>query len=232
MEFQSGHPVLAGFLSEVMGSSDSGNTSSFTQYIILATICGRCICHMQQSTVERLYGQVFGDFWQRHQWLDAILTQQTQVLSLQYLLPSEQVDPMLLFTNMISHAAFLYLTKIIESVSPETGEHQSTILEYEKRSLLAAQEIVHLARALSQVSCFKAGPSRPLHVSLATYRVQGSPFHTDSTFPVRRIFYDARGSRQTLWTTAPRDFRSAQGSEKRQPSCGGLFTSIRIGRSR
>ena len=176
MEFQSGHAVLAGFLSEVMGTSDSSNTSSFTQYIILATICGRCICHMQQSTVERLYGQVFGDFWQRHQWLEAILTQQTQVLSLQYLLPSERVDPMLLFTNMISHAAFLYLTKIIESVSPETSEHQSTIMEYEKRSLLAAQQIVHLARALSQVSCFKAGLSCCLDASPILIVYQAHPF--------------------------------------------------------
>ena len=166
MDFQSDRPVLAGFLSEVIGASDTVNLSSFTECIIMATICGRSISHRQQSMVERLYGHVSQDFWDRHQWLDTILTQRIQVLSLQYHFPSEQVDPMLLFTNMVSHAACLYLTKIIKSMSLKTGEFQPKIIEYERRSLTAAQEIVHLARALSQLSCFKAGSALSFHFLL------------------------------------------------------------------
>lgn len=112
---------------------------------------------MQQSTVERLYGHLSQDFWHQHQWLDTIVSRRIQTLSLQYLCPSEQVDPMLLFANMFAHATFLFLTKIIETLSRETSEYQPTVTEYAKRSFPAAHEIVHLAKALSQLSCFKVG---------------------------------------------------------------------------
>lgn len=160
MAFQSDGPVLTGFLSEVMGAIDAVHHSSFTEFIVLATIGGRSISHMQQSTVERLYGHVSQDFWDRHQWLDTIITQRIQTLSLQYLFPSEQVDPVLLFTHMFAHAAFLLLTKIIEAMSRETGDYQSTVIEYSNRSSSAAHEIVYLAKALSQLSCFKVRGSR------------------------------------------------------------------------
>ena len=179
MEFQSDRPVLTGFLSEVMGTIGTVHFSSFIECIVLATICGRSISHMQQSTVERLYGQVSQDFWDRHQWLDTIVTQRIQALSLQYLSPSEEVDPMLLFTNMFAHATFLFLTKIIETMSRETGEYQPTVTEYAKRSLSAAHEIVHLTKALSQLGCFKVGctPIALAAPSIYAYtRLKAHPF--------------------------------------------------------
>lgn len=180
MEFQCDQPVLTSFLSEVMGATDTANLSSFMECIVLATICGRSISHMQQSTVERLYGHVSEDFWQRHLWLDTIITQRIQALSLQHLFPSEQVDPMVLFTNMFAQAAFLFLINIIETVSQETGEYQPGMIKYAKRSLSAAHEIGHLAKELSQLSCFKVGcvllvtPSTS--VCVADMRLQVHPF--------------------------------------------------------
>lgn len=158
-----------------MGAIDAVHLSSFTECIVLATICGRSISHMQQSAVERLYGHESQDFWDRHRWLDTLVTHRIQILSLQYLFPSEQVDSMLLFTNMFAHATFLFLTKIIETMSRETGDYQPSVMEHTKRSLSAAHEIVHLARALSQLSCFKVcfalsvaliAQARPAHARL------------------------------------------------------------------
>ena len=180
MDFQCDRPVLTELLSGVMGSLDTVHLSSFMECIVLATICGRSISHMQQSTVERLYGPVSQDFWDRHQWLDTIVTQRMQTLSSQYLCPSEQVDPMLLFTNMFAHATFLFLTKIIETVSRETGEYQPTVVEYAKRSSSAAHEIVHLARALSQLWCFKVRCAFPVMLAAPTLfayiRLKAHPF--------------------------------------------------------
>ncbi|KAI4157692.1 MAG: hypothetical protein LQ342_008097 [Letrouitia transgressa] len=116
--------------------------------------------------VERLYGHAPHDFWDRQQWLDSILTQQIQILSLQYCFPSQQVDPMVLFTTMLSNAALLYLFKIIEPTSSEPKDQQVSFMEYEKRSLSAAQKIAHLAKALSQLSCFKAHPFTPISLIL------------------------------------------------------------------
>ena len=187
MEFQSDRPVLTGFLSEVMGTIDTVHLSSFLECIVLATICGRSISHMQQSTVERLYGQVSQDFWDRHKWLDTLVTQRIQALSLQYLCPSEQVDPMLLFTNMFAHATFLFLTKIIETLSRETGEYQPTVLEYAKRSLSVAHEIVRLTRAISQLGCFKVCgallTALACFQALSLLQAPGSPFLANSPLP-------------------------------------------------
>lgn len=155
MEFQSDQPGNAGFLSDAIGTSGTANLPPFTECVVLATICGRSINHRHQTMVERLYGHAPHDFWDRQQWLDSILTQQIQILSLQYCFPSQQVDPMVLFTTMLSNAALLYLFKIIEPTSSEPKDQQVSFMEYEKRSLSAAQKIAHLAKALSQLSCFK-----------------------------------------------------------------------------
>jgi hypothetical protein len=162
LEFQSGRPVLTGFLSEAIASSDHAILSSFVECINLATICGRGISHRQRSTVERVYGDVSQDFWDRHQWLDDILTQRMQILSLHYPSASEQVDPMLLFTNMVAQTTVIYLYKTIESMSWETDEYQISVLSYEKRAMCAAREIVVLAKALSQLSYFKVHPFTPI----------------------------------------------------------------------
>ena len=155
MEFQSDQPTLEGFLSNVIGAKDTAHLSPFTECIILATICGRSISHRHQAMVERLYGHTSQEFWDRQQWLDNILTRRIQALSLQYFFPAEQMDPMLLFTVMLAHASFLHLTKTIEPTYPGTNEHCSATMEYETRSLSAAREIVHLLKALPQLSCFR-----------------------------------------------------------------------------
>ena len=90
-----------------------------------------------------------------------------QILSLRYPSTSEQVDPMLLFTNMVAQTTVIYLYKTIESMSWETGEYRLSVIGYQKRAVCAAKEIVMLAKALSQLSYFKVN-------SLIGYRV--SPF--------------------------------------------------------
>ena len=103
---------------------------------------------------------------------------------------------MLLFTNMFAHATFLFLTKIIETMSRETGEYQPTVMEYAKRSLSAANEIVHLTKALSQLGCFKVGcaPIALAAPSIYAYtRLKAHPFSPIPLFLGAELLWGGEG---------------------------------------
>jgi Fungal specific transcription factor domain len=160
VEFQSGQPVAMGFLSDSLAGSDFIATpqSSFSECIILATICGRTISHRHLSMVDGMYGSNPQEFWSRHEWIDTALATRISMLSLTYPFQPEHMDPMLLFTKMIAQTTILCLQKIIESLTWETGEYNNLILEYEQRSRLAAKETVELAKELTHLSYFKVCP--------------------------------------------------------------------------
>ena len=81
-----------------------------------------------------------------------------QILSLKYPPASQHVDPMLLFTSMMAQTTVLYLYKTMERVALATDENRTVMMEYERCSLMAAQEIVNLTKTLTQLSYFKARP--------------------------------------------------------------------------
>lgn len=158
VEFQSGQPILMGFLSEAITANDQSAMSPFTECTILATISGRALSHRHQSLVENIYVDASQDFWERHQWINATLTDRMQIMSHKYPPALQHVDSMLLFTSMMAQAAVLYLYKIMMRVTPATEENQAVMMEYQTRSLIAAQEIANLSKILPQLSRFKAGP--------------------------------------------------------------------------
>ncbi len=90
---------------------------------------------------------------------------------------------MLLFTNMVAQTTVLQLYRIIEPMSWETDEHRLISLECEKRAVLAAQEIVILAKSLSQLSYFKASPLAVSSFFSFTHRI-GPSIYADTPFLV------------------------------------------------
>lgn len=186
-EFQSSQPTVMGFLSEAMTANDQSYMSPFTECIILVTISGRALSHRHQSLVENIYVNVSEDFWNRHQWIDAILTQRMQILSLKYPPASQQADPLLLFTSMIAQTTVLYLYKTLKCVTPTTPENEAIVMQYQSSSLVAAQEIVNLTDTLTQLSCFKARLSKSKHTMTWLMRTAGAPLHANSVVFVCRI---------------------------------------------
>lgn len=156
-EFQSGQPMVMGFLSDSLAGGDFNLApqSSFSECIILATICGRSLSHQHLSMVDGMYGTNPQEFWSRHEWIDATLSTRISILSLTYPFQLEHMDPMLLFTKMIAQATILCMQKIIESTVWDSEEYAGLVLEYEQRARMAAKEIVELAKALTHLSYFK-----------------------------------------------------------------------------
>lgn len=110
--------------------------------------------------VERVYGNdASQDFWDRHQWLGAILTNQIHILAKMNPSPSTLVDPMLAFANMVAQTTVLFLYQIMKSTARETDEHRAVVIKYEEQSLAAAQEVVDLVDALAPFMYFKVSLS-------------------------------------------------------------------------
>ncbi|KAE8356274.1 fungal-specific transcription factor domain-containing protein [Aspergillus coremiiformis] len=153
-DFQAGHPTITRFLPEVMTRGVSNDhcsgLSSFSECIILATICGRALSHRQKAAVEQINGDVVDEFWTRHQWLHEMITFRIQVLS-----ASAQVDPMLIFARIVAQTLVLFLHNVLESITWRTGEHVLGMLEYERLCVMAAHEIVNLVKLQGQLGYFK-----------------------------------------------------------------------------
>ncbi|KAL9639042.1 MAG: hypothetical protein Q9164_001177 [Protoblastenia rupestris] len=92
------------------------------------------------------------DFWDRHQWISTTLTQRMQILSLKYAPASQQMDPMLLFTSMVAQTTVIHLYETMKSMTPATADNRDIMMEYQRRSLGAAEEMVTLTKTLVQLS--------------------------------------------------------------------------------
>lgn len=136
-------------------SNDSGHPiSSFSECVVLATICGRALSHRQKVAVEQLNinGGVaaFEGFWTRHQWLHERLNCRIQMLSV-----SPQVDPMLMFARIVAQTMVLFLHSVLESITWKTGDHLLGIIEHERLCVMAAHEVVNLIKLQGQLGYFK-----------------------------------------------------------------------------
>ena len=142
------------FLSEAITGGDPTVTSAFTECIILATISGRALSHRHQSIVENMYVNATDAFWERHQWINAILTQRIDILSQRYPSTSQHVDPMLLFTCMIAQMTVLYLYITMRS-AVHMSDNRGVIAEYERCASVAVGEVTNLTKILTQFSPIK-----------------------------------------------------------------------------
>jgi hypothetical protein len=160
--------------------------SSFSECIVLATICGRALAHRQKVAVEQI--SVSGDmaafegFWSRHQWLHDMLNYRIQLLS-----TSPQVDPMLMFARIVAQTMVLFLHSVLESITWKTGDHLLGIIEYERLCIMAAHEVVNLVKLQGQLGYFKVRLPYLAYLS-ATNRVVGPPLDPNPANDVHRVF--------------------------------------------
>ncbi|RYP02757.1 hypothetical protein DL764_005631 [Monosporascus ibericus] len=162
-EFQSEQPVMTGYLAEAIASRGASATSPFVECIVVATMSGRALSHQQLANTQPNTSQ---EFWDRHQWNDAMLRQRMGLFSLKYPPTVQEADPMLIFIGMMWRTTLLFLSQIPgRQVSP-SDETSSTLAEHARRCSLAAQDVVCLTTKLSRLNWFKVHPLTPIPLSL------------------------------------------------------------------
>ncbi|KKK16048.1 hypothetical protein AOCH_005158 [Aspergillus ochraceoroseus] len=159
--FQTSRFVTTGLLSEEIARTDQNSLPVFTECILLVTIWGRSLSHKQLSSVENIYGDTLADAGIR-------------LLSNEFPLGNQYIDPMVIFINIVAQAAIIYQYSIIESMPYETADHGTTILISKTQALTAAQHIIDLTKSLAQLSSSKAHPftAIPLYIAAELCMVQ------------------------------------------------------------
>jgi len=191
-DFQSGQPVLGAFLSEAIMDVMPQKASPFNECVILATICGRSLLHAQQYSVRFVYGDLAPNWIDQHQWLDNVLTNRLQILSQYYPSPTQICDPLLSFAHIMGQASVIHLYKGMEAVVWAVDK-EAWVLEYRRRAFNAAQEIVRLAKGLTEFNYFKVyhAALKMVKLSLITERLTNvfadSSSHADPIITVRRV---------------------------------------------
>ncbi|KAJ5548838.1 fungal-specific transcription factor domain-containing protein [Penicillium frequentans] len=183
-DFQSGNPVLAPFLCDVIScATDLTIQTPFIECIIFSTLWGRVLTHQKQSSADQACGSPTTEFWDRHLWLDNLLVQRIQ---LHHLMPTlEWMDPMLLFTRMIAQAAVLSLRKATQLIAWQAHDYGDMLARCEEKTSAAAQEIARLSQYLTQLNFLKIHPfiSIPLFLGGEFFiHQQGADASFDSNF--------------------------------------------------
>jgi hypothetical protein len=157
--------------------------SPFNECVVLATICGRSLFHAQQYSVRFVYGDLAPNWIDQHQWLDNVLTNRLQILSQYYPSPAQICDPLISFAHIMGQASVIHLYKGIES-AVWTVDKEAWVLEYQRRAFSAAQEIVKLAKGLTEFNFFKVYQNASTNISFIAERLvnefSDSPPHAHS----------------------------------------------------
>jgi hypothetical protein len=90
----------------------------------------------------------------QHQWLDNVLANRLQILSQYYPSPAQICDPLLSFAHVMGQASVIHLYKGMESVVWAVDK-EAWVVEYQRRAFNAAQEIVKMAKGLTELNLFK-----------------------------------------------------------------------------
>jgi hypothetical protein len=110
--------------------------------------------HRQQAAVENMYSSVASQFWDRHFWLEELLTTRAHFRSFDRRNSIEE-DSLLLFTKMASSCIMLYLCQDIDAKVWTTPEDKLAVVGVKKRAEEAAREMADLAESLAHLSHFK-----------------------------------------------------------------------------
>ena len=145
------------FPSEAIASGGPIQASSFTECIIITTICGRTLTHQQQALVDNIYVNPLENFWGRYEWIYATLAERLHILAIKSPTTSENIDSMLLFTRMLAQATVLFLYRTLELISSHPKGDSGTMARYDEGALEAAREMTQLMKTLSHVNYFKVG---------------------------------------------------------------------------
>lgn len=153
--FQRQQSVQSDFLAQAVADADTPQQSAFAEFIILLTLCGRCMSHQMQCSAERAYNTASPKAYQRHQWLHNIVSQKLQIVSSRMADDDEPLDSMLLFTDMVLQVSVLLLSKASESMRSDMCSNKDFAMDVKEQTELAAQSMSLLGQQLAQLGYFK-----------------------------------------------------------------------------
>lgn len=135
-----------------------------------ATVAGHALSHRRQAVMDTAAGRdttnsqtphgIFA-FWDRHAWLDSLVTNSMNAFAAHHPPAVQEQDPMLMFLAMVWRAIVLYLwhtAKDIQVPSQEHNMHHAVGIGTSSSAQMAdraAQEVLRLMGKMSELNSWK-----------------------------------------------------------------------------
>lgn len=119
-------------------------------------MAGRALSHQHLAATQPNPPR---DFWDRHQLINSVMMPRMAAFSLKYPPATQEADPVLMFVGLMWRATVLFsqVPVVAECSVSAMDDSDFVVTEYARRSSLAAQEVVCIAKKLAQVNWFKVG---------------------------------------------------------------------------
>ncbi|KAI1095077.1 fungal-specific transcription factor domain-containing protein [Rostrohypoxylon terebratum] len=183
--FQNSVPIQMDFLPDVLSNIDQITHSTFAEYVVLATIYGRCMTHRRLSLSVNEPRIV----WTGHKWPASMLERRAQLLlhhsTNMPVLDAD--DPMLAFSYILARSAIIYHNITTEMKPWRDIKDQMTAKIYESRAYQAGTEIADLAKTMPKHCCFKAHPFLPTALSEAAAFLVAHPEASEDDDSVEQL---------------------------------------------
>lgn len=127
-------------------------------------MAGRALAHQHLAATQPNPPR---DFWGRHQLINSVMMPRMSAFSLKYPQATQDADPALMFVGLMWRAIILFsqvtviAERAMQAATTAADDSAFVVAEYARRSSLAAQEVVSIAKKLSQVNWFKVSKLYP-----------------------------------------------------------------------
>ncbi|KAL0777278.1 hypothetical protein CaCOL14_006796, partial [Colletotrichum acutatum] len=144
--FQSRTPTISLFLSEAMELQTAAKQHPFLELILSISVSEQIRFHMNRSKIGHENGTTPAQFWERHMFVDSVLTR--QISRLQGLPVSHRAGSMTLLARIVAQVASLSLLEVATAMPDTTAEYDHLVDGCEERAVVAAREITRLSNIL------------------------------------------------------------------------------------
>ncbi|KAF5620125.1 hypothetical protein F52700_11445 [Fusarium sp. NRRL 52700] len=140
-DFQANRETPGHFISHAITNPTSQDTSSFNDCIVLVTLCGRGLLRNRHNKISKAYGDTDSDLTEYWRWLKDIFSSNDQITS-----RIDKLHPLGTFSLILGQVTEVLLCKGVLQTNT-----QSVLDECYKRISTAAEEIIRLAKELSNL---------------------------------------------------------------------------------
>jgi hypothetical protein len=148
---QSEEPPAGISLTEAMNPQSASSLSSFAGVVIIASLVGQTLLHLQRPGLHDDDRDINGEFWRNHRKMENILLNTCLYLPSHLRLPAGSSNSNIIFLNMSLQATtiFVHQAAIFKAEQLQLG--QSIIAESTSRCVAAAMEIASTMRIIAHM---------------------------------------------------------------------------------
>ncbi|KXH38712.1 all development altered-6 [Colletotrichum nymphaeae SA-01] len=176
-EFQSRTPTISLFLSEAMELQTAAKHHPFLEFILSISVSEQIQVHKNRSKIGHESGTTPAQFWERHMFVDSVLTR--QISRLQGLPVSHRAGSMTLLARIVAQVASLSLLEVASTMPDTSAEYDHLVVGCEERAVVAAREIARLSNILlsdfnsCQIHPFTPAPFHLCREALVRFQERG-----------------------------------------------------------